>query len=59
MNESIKFTADSKFGTYAKNDTGTMVAVVETNYAGVCGVVRLSGDTYVTAPLGDIEYAGS
>ena len=59
MNESIKFIADSPSGKYAKNDTGVMVAVCRDYTDVVVGVVRLSGDSYVTAPLADIEYAGS
>ena len=47
MNESIKFINDAANGKYAKNDTGVVVAVV-----------RLSDDSYTTAPLADIEYAG-
>lgn len=59
MNESIKFNKASKSGKYAKNDTGTMVDVVSNYPNGFVGVVRLSDDSYITAPLADIEYAGS
>ena len=59
MNESIKFTADSPVGKYAKNDTGVMVAVCRDYNDNVVGVVRMSDDTYITAPLADVEYAGS
>lgn len=59
MNESIKFSKASKVGKYAKNDTGTMVAVVSNYPNGHVAVVRLSDDSYITAPLADIEYAGS
>ena len=44
MNESIKFINDAANGKYAENDT--------------VAVVRLSDDSYTTAPLADIEYAG-
>lgn len=59
MNESIKFNKASKAGKYAKNDTGVMVAVCRDYTDSVVGVVRLSDDSYITAPLADIEYAGS
>lgn len=59
MNESVKFNKASKTGKYAKNDTGTMVAVVSNYPNGFVAVVRLSAGSYVTAPLADIEYAGS
>lgn len=59
MNESIKFNKASRVGKYAKNDTGVMVAVVSNYPNGFAAVVRLSDDSYVTAPLADLEYAGS
>ena len=58
MNESIKFINDAANGKYAKNDTGTLVAVVSNYPNGFVGVVRLSAKNYITAPLADIEYAG-
>ena len=58
MNESIKFTEDAANGRYEKDDTGVMVAVVDTSFAGVVAVVRLTDDSYITAPIADIEYAG-
>lgn len=57
MNESIKFTADSPVGKYAKNDTGTMVAVCRDYSDMIVAVIRLSDDTYATAPLSHLEYA--
>ena len=60
MNESIKFTKDDTlYGKYAKDDTGTMIAVTRDYYDRLVGVVRLDDNSYVTAPLEDIEYAGS
>ena len=59
MNESIKFTADSPTGKYEKNDTGVMIAIVRNYNDCVVGVIRLGDDSYVTAPLTDLEYAGS
>lgn len=59
MNESIKFNKASKVGKYAKNDTGVMVAVSRDYTDALVAVVRLSDDSYITAPLADIEYAGS
>ena len=59
MNESIKFTADSPFGTYAKNDTGVMIAVCRNYNDSIVGVIRLTDNSYITAPLSDLEYAGS
>ena len=59
MNESIKFNKASKVGKYAKNDTGVMLSVVSNYPNGHLAVVRLSDDSYITAPLADIEYAGS
>jgi hypothetical protein len=59
MNESIKFINDAANGKYAKNDTGVMVAVCRDYTDSVVGVVRLSDDSYITAPLADIEYAGA
>ena len=59
MNESIKFNKASKVGKYSKNDTGVMLAVVSNYPNGFVGVVRLSAKNYITAPLADIEYAGS
>ena len=56
MNENIKFIADAKNGRYAADDTGVMVGVVATSFAGVCAVVRLTDNTYVTAPFAHIEY---
>jgi len=56
MNESIKFTEDSPRGTYAKNDTGVMVAVYWTGFEGTTAVVRLSDESYVTAPLAHVEH---
>ena len=58
MNESIKFVNDSKVGKYAEDDTGTMVAICRDYTDAVVAVVRLSDNSYVTAPLADIEYAG-
>lgn len=59
MNESIKFTQDSvPAGKYAKNDTGVMVAVSRDYTDRLVAVVRLSDDSYTTAPLADLEYAG-
>lgn len=57
MNESIKFTADARNGRYAADDTGVMVGVVDTNYAGVAAVVRLSDNSYVVAPISHLEYS--
>ena len=57
MNESIKFTEDSPVGKYAKNDTGTMVAVTRDYNDTIVAVVRLSDDSYATAPLSHLEYA--
>lgn len=59
MNESIKFTADAKNGRYAEDDTGVMVAVICTNFSGVTAVVRLSDNSYVTAPLAHVEYVAA
>ena len=56
MSENIKFTADSKRGAYAKDDTGVMVAVYWTGFEGTTAVVRLTDESYVTAPLSDIEH---
>ena len=57
MNESIKFTADAKNGRYETDDTGVMVGIVATSFAGVCAVVRLTDNSYVTAPLAHVEYS--
>jgi len=61
MSEDIKFIADSPRGTYEKDDTGVMVAVVYTPFAGETAVVRLDDESYVTAPLAHVEHvtAGS
>ncbi len=59
MNESIKFNKASKVGKYAKNDTGVMVAIVSNYPNGQLAIVRLSDNSYITAPLADLEYAGS
>ena len=59
MNEAIKFTEDSPVGKYAKNDTGVMVAVSRDYTDKLVAVVRLTDDSYCTAPLNHIEYAGS
>lgn len=57
MNESIKFTKDDPlYGKYAKNDTGVMVAVCREYNDSVAAVVRLSDNSYITAPLSDLEY---
>lgn len=58
MNESIKFINDAANGKYAKNDTGVVVAVSRDYTDRLVAVVRLSDDSYTTAPLADIEYAG-
>lgn len=59
MNESIKFTADSPVGKYAKNDTGTLVAVSRDYTDKLVGVVRFTDNSYITAPLSDIEYVAA
>ena len=59
MNESIKFIADAKNGRYAEDDTGTMVGLVYTNFSGVTAVVRLTDNSYTTAPLAHIEYVAA
>lgn len=59
MNESIKFIADARNGKYAEDDTGVAVGFVDTNFAGVCAVVRLSDNSYTAAPLADIEYVAA
>jgi len=56
MNESIKFTADSPVGKYATDDTGVMVAVCRDYTDRMMAVVRLTDNSYITAPLADIEY---
>ena len=56
MNESIKFTKDAPNGAYAKNDTGTMVSVAYTPFAGITAVVRLEDGKYATAPVSHVEY---
>lgn len=56
MNESIKFTADSPVGKYATDDTGVMVAVCRSYNDSIVAVVRLSDESYVTAPLAHIEH---
>ena len=59
MNESIKFTADSPTGKYATDDTGVMVGIGWSNLEHTVAVVRLTDDSYVTAPLGHIEYVAA
>lgn len=59
MNESIKFNKASTAGKYAKNDTGVVVAITRDYTDAIVAVVRLSDDSYITAPLADLEYAGS
>ncbi len=56
MNENIQFTADHEFGKYHANDTGVMVAITRDYTDKVMAVVRLTGGTYVLAPLSDIKY---
>lgn len=56
MNESIKFTADSPVGKYATDDTGVMVAVVRNYNDSIVGVIRLTDESYVTAPLEHLEH---
>ena len=56
MNENIKFTQDSPVGAYATDDTGVMVAVSRDYTDQLVAVVRITDNTYVTAPLGHIEY---
>ena len=58
MSETIKFTNDSATGAYAKNDAGTLVGFLRDYTDRPCAVVRLTGNGYVVAPLGDIEYDG-
>jgi len=60
MNESIKFINDDPlYGKYATDDTGTMIAVVRNYNDAVVGVIRLDDNSYVTAPLSDIEYVAA
>ena len=59
MNDSIKFTQDDPRGKYAKDDTGTLVAITRDYTNRVIGVVRLDAGAYVEAVLNHIEYAGS
>ena len=58
MNEAIKFTADSPIGTYAADDTGVLVAFNRAYTDELVAIVRTTDNTYVTAPLSDIEYTG-
>lgn len=58
MNESIKFINDAANGKYAENDTGVVVSFSRDYTDRLVAVVRLSDDSYTTAPLADIEYAG-
>ena len=57
MNESITFVKDDPKGRYAEEDTGVMVAVIYTAFYGDTAVVRTTDNTYITAPLADVEYA--
>ena len=59
MNESIKFAEDSPLGKYEKNDTGTLVAVCRDYNDNVVGIVRLTDNSYITAPLKDLEYVAA
>lgn len=59
MSENIKFTADSARGLYAKNDTGVLVGFLRDYTDGPCAVVRLTDNSYVQAPLGDLEYVAA
>ena len=59
MNESIKFTEDSPLGKYEKNDTGVLVAVCRDYNDNVVGIVRLTDNSYITAPLKDLEYVAA
>ena len=58
MNEAIKFTQDSPVGAYATDDTGVLLGVVRDYYDRPMGIVRLTDNSYILAPLGDLEYTG-
>lgn len=57
MNESIKFSVSDPFGNYAKDDTGTMIAVVRDYTNRPSAVVRTDDGKYVMAPLPHVEAA--
>lgn len=59
MNENIKFTQDSPVGSYATDDTGVMVAVCRDYTDQLVAVVRLSDNSYATAPLAHLEYVAT
>lgn len=56
MNENIKFTQDSPVGSYATDDTGVMVAVSRDYTDQLMAIVRLTDNSYTTAPLTHLEY---
>lgn len=56
MNENIKFINDSARGTYAKDDTGLVIAFSRDCTDSLVAVVRLTDGSYITAPLTDIMY---
>lgn len=58
MNEAIKFIADSKYGSYAADDTGALVGFSRSYTDELVAIVRTTDKTYVAAPLADIEYNG-
>ena len=59
MNQSIKFVKDSKRGTYAEDDTGTLVSFCRSYTDDVVGVILLESGKFVTAPLADFEAVSS